>query len=62
MYADPKDEQGEEFLKITDDPNHRLAFIHWAGALRVGAFWMIRRVLRAGWLVEKAEAEAEQMG
>lgn len=38
VYADPKDEQGEEFLKITDDPNYRPAFIHCAGAIRVGTF------------------------
>ena len=31
-------------------------------ALRVGAFWMIRRVNRDGWTIEKAEAEAKQMG
>ncbi len=62
VYADPKDEQVEEFLKITDDPNNRPAFIHCAGAIRVGAFWMIRRVLRDGWTVEKAEEEAEKIG
>lgn len=62
VFADPKDEQVDEFLKITDDPNNRPAFIHCAGAIRVGAFWMIRRVLRDGWTVEKAEAEAEKIG
>ena len=62
VFTDPKDEQVEEFLKITDDPNNRPAFIHCAGAIRVGAFWMIRRVLRDGWTVEKAEEEAEQIG
>ncbi len=62
VYTDPKDEQVAEFLKITDDPNNRPAFIHCAGAIRVGAFWMIRRVLRDGWTVEKAEEEAEKIG
>lgn len=62
VFTDPKDEQVEEFLKITDDPNNRPAFIHCAGAIRVGAFWMIRRVLRDGWTVEKAEEEAEKIG
>lgn len=61
-FGDPKDEQVEEFLKITDDKQNRPAFIHCAGAVRVGAFWMIRRVLRDGWSVEKAEAEAEKIG
>jgi len=62
VFADPKDEQVEEFLKITDDPKNRPAFIHCAGAIRVGAFWMIRRVLRDGWTLEKAEEEAKKVG
>jgi protein tyrosine phosphatase (PTP) superfamily phosphohydrolase (DUF442 family) len=58
----PTDEQVEEFLRITDDPENRPAFIHCAGAIRVGAFWMIRRVLRDGFTVEAAEEEAKQIG
>ncbi|HUS12690.1 MAG TPA: protein tyrosine phosphatase family protein [Pyrinomonadaceae bacterium] len=62
VFADPKDEQATEFLKITDDPANRPAFIHCAGAIRVGAFWMIRRVLRDDWKVEAAEDEAKKIG
>ncbi len=62
VFADPKDEQVEEFLRITDDVENRPAFIHCAGAVRVGAFWMIRRALRDGWTVEKAEEEARKVG
>jgi protein tyrosine phosphatase (PTP) superfamily phosphohydrolase (DUF442 family) len=58
----PKDEQAAEFLRLTDDPENRPAFIHCASARRVGAFWMIRRVLRDGWTVERAEEEAEKIG
>jgi outer membrane protein assembly factor BamB len=61
-FGDPKDEQVDEFLKLTDDPTNRPAFIHCAGAIRVGAFWMIRRVLRDGWKIEDAEKEAEKIG
>ena len=61
-FGDPKDEQVDEFLKLTDDPENRPAFIHCAGAIRVGAFWMIRRVLRDGWKIEDAETEAEKIG
>lgn len=61
-FADPKEEQATEFLKITDDPENRPAFIHCTAAIRVGAFWMIRRVLRDGWRIEDAEAEAEKIG
>ena len=61
-FANPKDEQATEFLKITDDPENRPAFIHCTAAVRVGAFWMIRRVLRDGWTIEDAEKEAEKVG
>lgn len=61
-FADPKDEQVDEFLKLTDDKENRPAFIHCAGAIRVGAFWMIRRVLRDGWTIERAEEEAAKIG
>lgn len=62
VFGEPKDEQVAEFLKITDDKENRPAFIHCAGAIRVGAFWMIRRVLRDGWTVEAAEEEAKKIG
>jgi len=62
VYRDPKEEQATEFLKITDDPANRPVFIHCTAAIRVGAFWMIRRVLRDGWTVEAAEEEAKKIG
>ena len=62
VTGEPKDEQVVEFLKLTDDPDNRPAFIHCASARRVGAFWMIRRVLRDGWTIEEAEREAEKVG
>src|SRR5215470_18707935 len=62
VFANPKEEQVDEFLKITDDPENRPAFIHCTAAIRVGAFWMIRRVVRDGWTVEKAEEEATKVG
>ena len=62
VYRDPKEEQVTEFLKITDDPANRPIFIHCTAAIRVGAFWMIRRVLRDGWTVEAAEEEARKIG
>lgn len=57
-----KDEYAEEFLKATDEAENRPAFIHCASANRVGALWMIRRVLRDGWSLEKAEEEAKKIG
>jgi uncharacterized protein (TIGR01244 family) len=61
-FANPKDEQADEFLKLTDDPANRPMFIHCTAAIRVGAFWMIRRAVRDGWPVEKAAEEAKKVG
>lgn len=61
-FGEPKDEQVDEFLRITDDQSNRPAFIHCTSAIRVGAFWMIRRVLRDGWTVDDAEEEAKKIG
>ena len=60
--GDPKDEQVDEFLRITDDPANRPMFIHCTAAVRVGAFWMIRRVLRDGMTVDAALEEARRVG
>ena len=62
VFGEPKEEQAAEFLRLTDDEANRPAFIHCTGAIRVGAFWMIRRVLRDGWTIENAEKEAEKVG
>ncbi|HTG94663.1 MAG TPA: protein tyrosine phosphatase family protein [Pyrinomonadaceae bacterium] len=62
VFTDPKDEQVDEFLRITDDVNNRPAFIHCTAAKRVGAFWLIRRVLRDGFTFEAAEKEAQKVG
>ncbi|HEV7395476.1 MAG TPA: PQQ-binding-like beta-propeller repeat protein [Pyrinomonadaceae bacterium] len=62
VYAAPKEEQVTEFLRITDDPENRPAFIHCTASIRVGAFWLIRRVLRDDWSFEDALKEAEKIG
>jgi uncharacterized protein (TIGR01244 family) len=60
--GNPKDEQATEFLSITDDTTNRPMFIHCTAAVRVGAFWMIRRVLRDGWTIDAAREEARKVG
>ena len=37
-------------------------FIHCTAAIRVGAFWMIRRVLRDGFTPDAALEEARKVG
>lgn len=61
-YGNPKEEQATEFLKLTDEAENRPVFIHCTAAIRVGAFWIIRRVLRDGWTIEAAEEEAKKVG
>lgn len=61
-FDHPRGEQVTEFLRLTDDPQNRPAFVHCAMATRVTGFWMVRRVLRDGWSVADAEAEANKIG
>jgi protein tyrosine phosphatase (PTP) superfamily phosphohydrolase (DUF442 family) len=61
-YQQPSDAAVDEFLKITDDTGNRPMFIHCTAAIRVGAFWMIRRVLRDGLSYEAALEEARKIG
>jgi uncharacterized protein (TIGR01244 family) len=62
VYRTPTDAQADEFLKITDDPVNRPMFIHCTAAIRVGAFWAIRRVMRDGMPVDQALEEARKVG
>jgi uncharacterized protein (TIGR01244 family) len=62
VYATPTDSQVDEFLRITDDPANRPMFIHCTAAIRVGAFWLIRRVVRDGMTYDAALAEARKVG
>ena len=62
VYAKPTDEQVDEFLKITDDRANRPMLVHCTAAIRVGGFWLIRRVLRDGMSWDAALEEARKVG
>jgi uncharacterized protein (TIGR01244 family) len=62
VYTNPTDTQVDEFLKITDDPANRPMFIHCTAAIRVGAFWMIRRSMRDGLSPDAALEDARKVG
>jgi uncharacterized protein (TIGR01244 family) len=62
VYREPTDAQVDEFLRITDDPANRPMFIHCTAAIRVGAFWMIRRAVRDGLSPEAALEEGQKVG
>jgi uncharacterized protein (TIGR01244 family) len=57
-----KPEMADEFLKQMSDPANRPVFVHCTTANRVGAFWMIYRVLKDGWTLADAEEEAKKVG
>jgi uncharacterized protein (TIGR01244 family) len=53
----------DDFLKLTDEQlKNGPVFIHCAVGTRVGAFWMIRRVMRDNWEFDKALEEANRIG
>ena len=61
-YRNPTDAQVDEFLRLTDDPANRPMFIHCTAAIRAGAFWMARRIVRDKWTWDDALAEARKVG
>ena len=62
VYREPTDAQVDEFLKITDDPANRPMFIHCTAAIRVGAFWAIRRAVRDGMSADAALEDGRKVG
>jgi len=60
--AGPKDEQADEFLRLTDDAKNRPVFVHCGSANRVGGFFLIRRVLRDNMTFDAAKTEAQKIG
>jgi uncharacterized protein (TIGR01244 family) len=62
VYANPTDADADQFLKITDDAANRPMFIHCTAAIRVGAFWAIRRAVRDGLTTDAALEEGRQVG
>jgi len=57
---DPK--VADEFLNVVGDTTHQPLFIHCGTANRVGALWLIKRMLADKWPEEKALAEAKSIG
>ena len=52
----------DNFLAAVNDRANQPVFIHCGSANRVGALWLIKRVVSDGWPIEKAEAEAKVSG
>lgn len=60
--TDPTDASVAKFLAVTDDEVLYPLYVYCAEGNRAAAYWMIRRVLRDHWTLEKAEAEAVRAG
>ncbi len=52
----------DAFLAAVANKANQPVFIHCGSASRVGAVWMVKRVLQDGWPVEKAVEEAKMIG
>lgn len=57
---DPK--VADEFLKVVADTSNQPLFIHCGTANRVGAMWLIKRLVADKWTEERALAEAKSIG
>jgi uncharacterized protein (TIGR01244 family) len=60
--ASPDPKIVSDFLGAVADKSNQPVFIHCGSANRVGAVWMIKRVLQDGWAVDRAQKEAEAIG
>src|SRR5262245_35314676 len=58
----PQPEQVTQFIAAMKDAHNQPMLIHCGSANRVGAFWMIYRVVEEGWQEQKAQEEAAQIG
>ena len=52
----------DDFLAAVANKANQPVFIHCASASRVGALWLVKRVLQDGWSTDKATAEAKLIG
>jgi uncharacterized protein (TIGR01244 family) len=52
----------DQFLTVVSNTANQPVFIHCASANRVGAVWLVKRVMQDGWTVDKATSEAKLIG
>jgi len=51
-----------EFLAAVTNKANQPVFVHCGSANRVGALWLVKRVMRDGWTIAQATAEAKAIG
>ena len=52
----------DQFLATISDKANQPVYLHCGSASRVGAMWLVKRVVQDGWTVEKATDEARLIG
>ena len=60
--AAPDPAVADQFVVAARDPANQPMFIHCASGNRAAAMWLIKRAVVDGWSLERATAEAEQLG
>ena len=60
--AKPDPKAADQFVSVISSTDASPAFIHCASANRASAMWMIKRLVVDRWDVDRAVAEAEQLG
>lgn len=52
----------DSFLAAVNERANQPVFVHCGSANRVGALWLIKRVVNDGWPIDRAQAEAVTIG
>lgn len=60
QQPDPK--AVDQFLAAIANKANQPVYVHCGSASRVGAVWLVKRVLQDGWTIEKATEEAKLIG
>ncbi len=58
----PDPEVVTEFLAAVTSKANQPVFVHCGSANRVGALWLVKRVMRDGWTIAQATEEAKAVG
>jgi uncharacterized protein (TIGR01244 family) len=60
--ASPDPKVVDQFLAVIANKANQPVYVHCASANRVGAVWLVKRVLQDGWTVDRATTEAKAIG
>ena len=58
----PEQKTVDDFLAAVANKTNQPVYVHCGSANRVGAVWLVKRVLQDGWAMDKATEEAKLIG